>query len=225
MRLEEHLSESWKHRLQQEFKKDYFNKLADFITTEYAHHEVYPDATAIFRAFNTCPFETVKVVILGQDPYHGPKQADGLSFSVNDTVKFPPSLRNIFKELHADLGCDIPSGGSLDPWASNGVLLLNAALTVRAASAGSHQNKGWEQFTDAVIRAVSAHRQHVVFMLWGNNAQKKGALIDSEKHLILEAAHPSPLAAYRGFFGSGHFSKANVFLTAKNIAPIHWCLS
>lgn len=225
MIIETQLCESWREYLQGEFRKDYFKNLQEFVARECDLQEVYPKSEDIFRAFNYCPPDAVKVVILGQDPYHGQGQANGLCFSVNNAVKFPPSLRNIFKELESDVGCAIPESGDLSAWSERGVLLLNATLTVRASSAGSHQKKGWETFTDAVINLISAQRQNVVFMLWGSYAQKKGAFINREKHLVLEAAHPSPLAAYKGFFGCRHFSKANEYLQKNNLKSIDWCLS
>lgn len=213
----------WREKLKDEFKKDYFIQLNNFIASEKSTYIIYPPENLIFSAFNYTSFEEVKIVILGQDPYHGPGQANGLSFSVNDGVKFPPSLANIFKELKADCDCTIPLTGNLEHWARQGVFLLNATLTVRANTAGSHQNKGWEQFTDAVIKLISTSKKNVVFLLWGNYAKAKANLIDSEKHLILQSAHPSPLA--RGaFFGNRHFSKANEYLKANNIKPVNWCL-
>ncbi|MCE3258394.1 MAG: uracil-DNA glycosylase [Bacteroidetes bacterium] len=217
------IHESWKEPLKEEFSKDYFQKLKEFLVEEKKNCVIYPPGKLIFSAFNFTPFDQIKVVIIGQDPYHGPGQANGFCFSVNDGVRFPPSLHNIFKELKSDCGCEIPLTGNLEPWAKQGVFLLNATLTVRQNTAGSHQNKGWEQFTDAVIRLISERREHVVFMLWGNYAKAKSALIDSSKHLILEAAHPSPLA--RGaFFGCKHFSKANNYLKGLGKQEIHWCL-
>ncbi|ERM84163.1 uracil-DNA glycosylase [Rhodonellum psychrophilum GCM71 = DSM 17998] len=213
---------SWKNIMEAEFSKPYFIELVDFIKNEYKNQEIYPKGNDIFNAFWHCPFEKVKVVILGQDPYHGLDQAHGLSFSVQEGIPFPPSLLNIFKEIKRDLGTSIPAHGNLTKWADQGVLLLNATLTVKANQAGSHQNKGWEKFTDAVIGRIAAHHQHTVFMLWGAYAQKKGALISSEKHLKLEAPHPSPLSAYRGFLGSGHFSKANAYLREKGLEEIKW---
>lgn len=213
----------WREKLKDEFKKDYFIQLNNFIASEKSTHIIYPPENLIFSAFNYTPLEELKIVILGQDPYHGPGQANGLSFSVNDGVKFPPSLANIFKELKTDCDCTIPLTGNLEHWARQGVFLLNATLTVRANTAGSHQNKGWEQFTDAVIKLISNRKKNVVFLLWGNYAKAKANLIDFEKHLILQSAHPSPLA--RGaFFGNRHFSKANEYLKANNIKPVNWCL-
>lgn len=213
---------SWKDVLKSEFEKPYFLQLADFVKNEYQTQMVFPPGKEIFNAFNLCPFDKVKVVIIGQDPYHGPGQAHGLCFSVRDGVDFPPSLRNIFKEIHNDLGAPVPLSGDLTRWAQQGVLLLNATLTVRAHLAGSHQNKGWETFTDAVIEAISAQKQHVVFMLWGAYAQKKGQVIDKTKHLVLESVHPSPLSATRGFFGNHHFSSANQYLKTKGIQAVDW---
>lgn len=213
----------WLAELKEEFATSYFKDLKAFLEAERAKFAVYPPGSRIFAAFNLTPFEEVKVVILGQDPYHGPGQANGLCFSVSDGIRQPPSLVNIFKELHDDVGCPIPQTGNLEPWAKQGVFLLNATLTVRANTAGSHQNKGWEQFTDAVIKTISDHKENVVFMLWGNYARAKAGLIDGSKHLVLTAAHPSPLA--RGaFFGSKHFSQANDFLRSKGLKPIDWCL-
>ena len=213
---------SWKTALATEFSAPYWSALSDFVKQEYASTTVYPPPKLIFNAFDTCPFEAVRVVILGQDPYHGARQAHGLSFSVPDGTKVPPSLKNIYKELHDDVGKDIPQVGNLERWAEQGVLLLNATLTVRAGSPGSHQGKGWEQFTDAVIRKLSDEREHLVFMLWGNYAKAKGAYIDRTKHLVLEAAHPSPYSAHSGFFGCKHFSKANEYLKKNGSTPILW---
>lgn len=213
---------SWKAALANEFTQDYFAKLMDFVADERAKHTVYPPEHQVFEAFNRTLFEQVKVVILGQDPYHGPNQAHGLCFSVQRGVAIPPSLRNIYKELQADLGIMPPSHGHLIRWAQQGVLLLNATLTVRADSAGSHQKHGWERFTDAAIAAVAQQRQHGVFMLWGNYAQSKATLIDDTKHCILKAAHPSPLSASRGFLGCKHFSKANAYLEQHGINAIDW---
>ena len=205
-----------------EFEKDYFKQLVDFVKNEYSRYRVYPPGPFIFNAFNSCPFDKVKVVILGQDPYHEPGQAHGLCFSVKEGVPYPPSLVNIFKEIQDDLGTPAPANGELVRWAEQGVLLLNATLTVRAHQAGSHQNKGWETFTDAVIHRLAEEREHIVFILWGSYAQKKGAFIDTSKHLVLKSAHPSPLSAYRGFFGNKHFSKANQYLAAHGLEPIRW---
>ncbi len=216
------IEESWKAALTTEFENEYFSTLTDFIRNEYKTHKIYPPAKLIFNAFDQCPFDQLKVVILGQDPYHGPGQAHGLCFSVNDGVDFPPSLRNIFKELKNNLGKEIPLSGNLTNWAKQGVLLLNATLTVRANQAGSHQNKGWEQFTDAVIRKINDQKQNVVFILWGNYAISKVKFIDQNKHLVLSSVHPSPLSASRGFFGNQHFSKANEFLEQKGLGKIYW---
>ena len=216
------IEQSWKEVLQPEFDEDYFAQLTDFVRSEYRQHTVYPPGPLIFNAFNSCPFNDVKVVLLGQDPYHEPDQAHGLCFSVNDGVAFPPSLLNIFKELNADLGVPIPTTGNLSRWARQGVLLLNATLTVRAHQAGSHQGKGWERFTDAVIRLLSQQREGLVFMLWGGYAQKKAELIDPQRHLILRSAHPSPLSAYRGFFGNHHFTLTNDYLIKHGKEPISW---
>ena len=213
---------SWKTVLQPEFDKPYFEELTDFVKTEYQSTRIFPPGKEIFNAFNQCPFNQVKVVIIGQDPYHGPGQAHGLCFSVRDGIDFPPSLRNIFKEIHDDIGTPIPRSGNLTRWANQGVLLLNATLTVRAHQAGSHQKKGWETFTDAVIQTVSAQKENLVFLLWGAYAQRKAELIDRSKHFILESVHPSPLSAARGFFGNHHFSRANEFLISKGMTPIQW---
>ena len=216
------IEESWKRVLQPEFEKGYFATLTEAVRREYSVASCYPPGRFIFNAFNLCPFDKVKVVIIGQDPYHEPGQAHGLSFSVQDGVPFPPSLQNIFKEIHDDTGAPIPSSGNLTRWAQQGVLLLNATLTVREHQAGSHQNKGWEAFTDAVIRIVDAEKEHVVFILWGSYAQKKGAFINRQKHLVLTSAHPSPLSAYRGFFGNHHFSLANSYLQQHGLGRIDW---
>lgn len=216
------IEESWKTQLQDEFEKPYFKQLTDFVRSEYASQTIYPPAKLIFNAFEQCPFNQVKVVILGQDPYHGPGQAHGLCFSVNDGVDFPPSLRNIFKEIQADIGAPFPNSGNLERWAKQGVLLLNATLTVRAHTAGSHQKKGWEQFTDAVIHLVADRMENVVFILWGNYAISKGEFIDSRKHLVLKSVHPSPLSASRGFFGNHQFSTTNKYLEEHGKEPIRW---
>lgn len=213
---------SWKEQLQDEFDKPYFKQLTDFVRSEYQVQKIYPPAKLIFNAFDQCPFNRVKVVILGQDPYHGPGQAHGLCFSVNDGVEFPPSLRNIFKEIHDDAGAPIPTSGNLTRWAQQGVLLLNATLTVRAHLAGSHQKKGWEQFTDAVIHLVADRLENVVFILWGNYAISKGEFIDQRKHLVLKSVHPSPLSASRGFFGNHQFSTANKYLEEWGKEPVKW---
>lgn len=216
------IHESWKSRLNEEFEKDYFKALTHFVREEYERTHVYPAPKNIFRSFDLCPFEEVKVVILGQDPYHGPGQANGLCFSVGEGVKVPPSLQNIYKELQSDLNVPIPSHGDISHWAKQGVLLLNATLTVRARQAGSHQGQGWEDFTDAVIEKISREKEHVVFILWGRYAQQKGSKIDRSKHLVLEAAHPSPFSAHSGFFGSKPFSRANAYLKAQGEGPITW---
>jgi uracil-DNA glycosylase len=216
------LEESWKSRLSAEFSKPYFVDLIQFVRQEYATATVYPPGKEIFKAFDACRFPDVRVVIIGQDPYHGAGQANGLCFSVRDGVKPPPSLVNIFKEIRNDLGKPIPASGDLERWAHQGVLLLNATLTVRASSPGSHQNKGWEQFTDAVIELLSSQKEHVVFLLWGAYAQKKGAVIDRSRHCVLMSAHPSPFSADRGFFGSKHFSKANEYLRSQGLKEIVW---
>ena len=217
------IEQSWKEHLSQEFEKPYFSNLIEFVKTEYSSTKVYPPGKFIFNAFEKCTFDNTKIVILGQDPYHGYNQANGLSFSVNDGVAIPPSLQNIFKEIKEDLTIAIPKTGNLERWAEQGVLLLNSTLTVRAGEAGSHQKKGWETFTDAVIKCISEQRQDVVFMLWGKYAQDKGAVINASKHLILKAKHPSPMAAnYGGWFGTKHFSQANDYLISKGLEPINW---
>lgn len=216
------LNASWKKILKNEVEKDYFKTLTDFVQNEYKTKTIYPPASKIFSAFDYTPFDEVKVVLIGQDPYHGAGQANGLSFSVADGMKLPPSLRNIYKELNDDLGFEISTSGNLESWAKQGVLMLNATLTVEASNAGSHQKKGWEEFTDAVIAALSNQKENLVFILWGAYAQKKGAKIDRTKHLVIETAHPSPLGAYRGFWGSKPFSKTNAFLECKDLKPIHW---
>ncbi len=216
------IAESWKKKLATEFEKDYFGDLTNFVKSEYSNFKVFPKGRHIFSAFDHCNFDELKVVIIGQDPYHGEGQANGLCFSVNDSIKIPPSLVNIFKEIKDDLGIDIPSSGNLERWADQGVLLLNATLTVRAQSPGSHQNKGWEQFTNAVIQIISEKKEGVVFLLWGAYAQRKGEIIDTSKHKILSSAHPSPFAANRGFFGNKHFSKTNNFLEENGLEPIDW---
>lgn len=213
---------SWHKVLQSEFDKPYFELLTTYVRQEYRTHVVYPPARLIFNAFDSCPFDKVKVVIIGQDPYHEPGQACGLSFSVPDGIQVPPSLRNIYKELQADLGKPVPPSGNLQRWAEQGVLLLNATLTVEAHLAGSHQNKGWEEFTDAAIKALAERREHLVFMLWGSYAQRKAAFVSPQKHLLLKAAHPSPLSASRGFFGCRHFSAANNYLVAHGETPVDW---
>lgn len=213
---------SWKAVLQSEFDKEYFGRLTDFVRNEYRTKLTFPPANLIFNAFDQCPFDKVKVVILGQDPYHGDGQAHGLCFSVNDGVAFPPSLLNIFKEIERDLGKQSPTTGNLIRWAQQGVLLLNATLTVQAHMAGSHQGKGWETFTDEVIQKLAVGRENLVFMLWGSYAQKKGAFIDPKRHLVLKSVHPSPLSAYRGFIGCGHFSEANKYLKNSGQPEINW---
>ncbi len=217
------IAESWKAILQDEFEKPYFKSLTDFVKNEYRNYTCYPKGNQIFSAFDHCSFNDLKVVIIGQDPYHGVGQANGLCFSVNDGIAHPSSLINIFKELETDLGLAVPSSGNLERWAKQGVLLLNATLTVRAHQAGSHQNKGWEQFTDAVIAKISEQKQNIVFLLWGGYAKKKGAKIDASKHQILTSGHPSPLSANRGYwFGNKHFSKTNDFLENKDLEKIDW---
>jgi uracil-DNA glycosylase len=220
--MEVRIEPTWKEKLHGEFEKEYFLRLADFIKEEYRLKTIYPPGSLIFNAFNLCPFENVKAVIIGQDPYHGPGQAHGLCFSVRKDVDFPPSLVNIFKEIESDMGIQKQTNGNLERWAAQGVLLLNATLTVRAHQAGSHQKKGWEQFTDSVISILNSERQHIVFFLWGAFAQKKGEAIDRSKHLVLESVHPSPLSASRGFFGNKHFSRCNEYLTAYGVEPINW---
>ena len=218
------IDESWYRVLREQFEAPYFSELKSFLVTEKQHYAVYPPGNLIFNAFNLTPFEKVKVVILGQDPYHGPGQAHGLSFSVPDGVQFPPSLLNIFKELRDDLGIPMAQSGNLEKWAREGVLLLNASLTVRAGQAASHARHGWETFTDAAIRSLSREREHLVFILWGNYAIAKETLVDTTRHLVLKSVHPSPLSASRGFFGCHHFSKTNQYLTENNIEPIDWRL-
>ena len=216
------IAPSWKNLLTSEFEKNYFISLAHFIRKENAEHTIYPPGKEIFAAFDHCAFEDTKVVIIGQDPYHGPGQANGLCFSVRQGVRIPPSLKNIFKEIESDTGKAIPEHGDLSRWAEQGVLLLNATLTVRAKQPGSHQRKGWEEFTDAIIARVNEQKTGVVFILWGAYAQKKGAIIDEQKHLVLRAAHPSPYSADRGFFGCRHFSKTNEYLQSKGLTTIDW---
>lgn len=220
--MEIKIEPGWKEQLKEEFDKPYFTLLTDFVRSEYAAQKIYPPGNLIFNAFEKCPFDKVKVVILGQDPYHEAGQAHGLCFSVPDGVSFPPSLRNIFKEIQNDLGIPIPDSGNLLRWADQGVFLLNATLTVRAQQAGSHQKKGWETFTDKVIYTLSESREHIVFLLWGAYAQRKGEMINSGKHLILNAVHPSPLSAHRGFFGNHQFSKTNEYLLVHGKKPIIW---
>lgn len=216
------IEESWRQHIGAEFDKQYFIDLTSFVRQEYMQTMCYPPAKMIFNAFNLCPFDQVKVVIIGQDPYHEPGQAHGLCFSVNDGIQFPPSLINIFKEIENDCGTPVPQSGNLTRWAEQGVLLLNATLTVRAHQAGSHQRRGWEEFTDAAIKALSADKEHLVFILWGSYAQGKASYIDPSKHLVLKSAHPSPLSAYRGFFGNKHFSRANDYLLQNGETPIQW---
>ena len=216
------IEKSWRNILNEEFKKPYFTDLIDFVKDEYKNNQVFPPGRQIFNAFNNCPFDNVRVVIIGQDPYHGPDQANGLCFSVNDGTKFPPSLVNIFKEIKNDLDIDYPTSGNLERWAKQGVLLLNATLTVRAHSAGSHQGKGWEKFTDKVIKTLSDRKSNLVFFLWGAYAQKKGANIDRERHCVLESVHPSPLSAHRGFFGNKHFTECNEYLIFSGQNAIDW---
>jgi len=220
--MEVKIEQSWKTKLNHEFESDYFIKLSAFVKSEYQSGPVYPPGSLIFNAFNMCPFQSVKAVIIGQDPYHGPGPAHGLCFSVRDDVGFPPSLVNIFKEIKMDLGIPRPESGNLERWASQGVLLLNATLTVRAHLAGSHQKKGWEQFTDSVISTLNRDKSNLVFFLWGAYAQKKGEAIDRSRHLVLESVHPSPLSASRGFFGNKHFSKCNQYLEEHGIETIDW---
>lgn len=216
------IENSWKEQLNDEFKKEYFKNLTDFARNEYKTKKIFPPAKLIFNAFDHTPFNDVKVVILGQDPYHGDGQAHGLSFSVNDGVRTPPSLVNMYKEINRDLGIAIPQSGNLTHWAEQGVLLLNATLTVVAHTAGSHQKRGWETFTDAAIKKLAAERENIVFLLWGAYAQKKSEFINPKKHLILKTVHPSPLSAHRGFIGCGHFSQANEYLISKGLEPIKW---
>lgn len=218
------IHESWKEALKSEFIRPYMNELKTFLAEEQQNHTIYPHASYIFNAFNLTPFESVKVVILGQDPYHGAHQAHGLSFSVQEGVPLPPSLRNIFKELVDDIGCSFPRSGDLTRWAEQGVLLLNTLLTVREGEPFSHKERGWERFTDQVIRTLSEQREHIVFILWGAPAGKKATLIDETKHCIIRSPHPSPLSSYRGFFGSKPFSRTNGYLSSHKIAPIDWRL-
>ncbi|MEK7646621.1 MAG: uracil-DNA glycosylase [Patescibacteria group bacterium] len=216
------LEPSWKKALGEEFARPYFQELSSFVRQEYLTKSIYPAPTDVFRAFEMCPFNQVKVVILGQDPYHGERQANGLSFAVHTGIPLPPSLRNIFKEIQADTGITPLPDGDLSRWATQGVLLLNATLTVQASSPGSHQNKGWELFTDAVIRTLSDQKEHLVFILWGNYAKNKGALINREKHHVIESPHPSPFSAHNGFFGSKPFSKTNAYLASQGYTEIDW---
>ncbi len=216
------IAEDWKEILQGEFDKPYFEELTRFVRSEYAAGQIFPAGRNIFRAFDKCPFETLKVVVIGQDPYYGVGQANGLCFSVNDGVPFPPSLQNIFQEIRDDVGTPVPSSGNLDRWAEQGVLLLNSVLTVRAHQAASHAGRGWEQFTDAVVRIIAERKQELVYMLWGSYAQRKGQMADPSRNLILKSVHPSPLSVYRGFFGCRHFSQANAYLESVGKTPIVW---
>lgn len=220
--MEVTIAPSWKTALAAEFEKTYFESLTDEVRKAYLAGPVFPPAKLIFNAFDLCSFDDVKVVILGQDPYHGEGQAHGLSFSVPDEIKVPPSLRNIYKEIYSDLGKEIPESGNLESWAKQGVLLLNATLTVEQSNPGSHQGKGWEEFTDATIKKISDDKEHVVFLLWGKYAQAKAELIDESKHLVLKAPHPSPFSAHSGFLGCKHFSKTNEYLKDKGFTPINW---
>ena len=216
------IEQSWKNLLKDEFKKNYFVNLVNFVKREYKTQTIYPPGKEIFKAFDLCPVQNVKVVIIGQDPYHGKGQAHGLCFSVKDGIAIPPSLKNIYKELHDDTGKEIPKTGNIEHWAKQGILMLNATLTVRAGKAGSHQGKGWETFTDAAIKKIAKTTGNLVFMLWGAYAQKKGQVIDTDKHYILKSPHPSPLSAYNGFFGCKHFSKTNEFLKSNGKKEIKW---
>lgn len=216
------IANDWKSLLQEEFDKPYFEELTRFVRSEYSTGTIYPAGRNIFRAFDKCPVESLKVVIIGQDPYHGPGQANGLCFSVNDGIPFPPSLQNIFKEINNDLGTPIPQSGNLDRWAEQGVLLLNSVLTVKAHLAASHANHGWEKFTDAVVRTIAERKDGIVYMLWGSYAQRKGSIADPQRNLILKSVHPSPLSVYRGFFGCKHFSQANAYLQSLGKQPIVW---
>jgi len=216
------IDDTWRQVLQPEFDKPYFELLTSFVRHEYQTATCYPPARLIFNAFDSCPFPRVRVVIIGQDPYHEPNQAMGLSFSVPEGVQIPPSLMNIYREIQRDLGTPVPMSGDLRRWSDQGVLLLNATLTVRAHQAGSHQNKGWEELTDAAIAALNREREHLVFMLWGSYAQRKGQFIDRRRHLVLQTSHPSPLSVYRGFDGCGHFSQANRYLIQHGLQPIEW---
>ena len=220
--MEVKISADWQELLQPEFDKPYFEELTRFVRAEYGSTTVFPAGKNIFRAFDKCPVESLKVVIIGQDPYHGVGQANGLCFSVNDGVPFPPSLQNIFKEIKSDLGVDVPQSGNLDRWAEQGVLLLNSVLTVRAHEAASHAGRGWVQFTDAVVRIINERKQGVVYMLWGSYAQRKGQVVDPKNNLVLKSVHPSPLSVYRGFFGCKHFSQANTYLQSIGKSPIIW---
>lgn len=220
--MEVRIADTWNKILKEEFDKLYFERLASFVKDAYYQHEIYPRGNKIFSAFDHCSFDDVKVVIIGQDPYHGKGQANGLCFSVSDGIRKPPSLVNIFKEIKEDVGVEIPESGNLERWADQGVLLLNATLTVQASTPGSHQDKGWETFTDAVIQKISFEKEGVVFLLWGAYAQCKGAIINSERHCVLQSAHPSPFAAYKGFFGNKHFGKTNEYLRSRGKKEIEW---
>ena len=225
MQIDPKIEPSWKAVLAEEFRQPYFETLKAFLLSEKADYRIYPKGGDIFAAYNFTPFEKVKVVILGQDPYHGPNQAHGLAFSVQRGIAHPPSLQNIFQELRNDLGCSVPRDGTLEAWARQGVFLLNTVLTVREGQAHSHKEQGWERFTDATIKALNDRREHLVFILWGRPAQVKASLIDASRHHIIASPHPSPLSAYRGFFGSRPFSRANAYLQDREIAPVDWCLS
>lgn len=216
------IEDGWRNILQGEFNKQYFVNLTEFVRNEYLSTTIFPPGGLIFNAFNQCPFDRVKAIIIGQDPYHGPGQAHGLCFSVREGIDYPPSLINIFKEIESDMGYNVFPSGNLERWAAQGVLLLNATLTVRAFKAGSHQGKGWEEFTDSVIRVLNREKNNLVFFLWGSYAQKKGQSIDRNRHLVLESVHPSPLSASRGFFGNHHFSKCNAYLAGHNLETIDW---
>lgn len=220
--LYKHTLDSWSNILKTEFEKPYFKDLKAFVDKEYESNVCYPPKEQIFNALRRCKFEDARVVIIGQDPYHGPGQANGLCFSVSDGLKFPPSLQNIFKELKSDLGLEFPLSGNLERWADQGVLLLNAVLTVQQSSPGSHKGKGWEVFTDSIIKLISEEKENVVFLLWGAFAISKSALIDQNKHLVLTSTHPSPFSAHKGFLGCGHFSKTNLYLQSKGLKPINW---
>jgi len=220
--MDVNIEKSWKTLLEDEFKKPYFSALVSFVRQEYKTHQVFPPGKEIFNAFEQCPYDQTKVVIIGQDPYHGEGQAHGLCFSVNDHVPFPPSLINIYKELENDLGIKPPNHGNLTRWSTQGVLLLNATLTVRSNSPGSHQGRGWEVFTDSVITHLNKGKSNLVFLLWGSYAQNKGQFINTERHLVIKSVHPSPLAAHRGFFGSKPFSRTNDYLIAHGLEPIRW---
>lgn len=224
LQIDPKIEPSWKAVLADEFQKDYFKALKSFLLSERSIYRIYPKGSDIFAAYNLTPFDKVKVVILGQDPYHGPHQAHGLAFSVQKGIAHPPSLQNIFKELKDDIGCNVPTNGTLEAWARQGVFLLNTVLTVREGQAHSHKERGWERFTDATIKALSDRKEHLVFILWGRPAQMKASMIDTGRHYVITAPHPSPLSAYRGFFGSKPFSKTNAYLERVGISPIDWCL-